>query len=343
MAKEESKAGTTAKKTPAGAEATVSPERLEQLKRMGYTGELHEVKYKSSSTGQEVVLTLDSLLRLVSYKSFLPSEDDIVNTLNWCKKMQLDPYLNECYFIKGDGDNGRQPMKRVISKDYYFKKADAQDGYDGIEAGVIIKRKAGAVEEVAGTFKMDDDILLGGWAVVYRRDRSHPVTAKVSLTEYMQNTPKWKAQPATMIAKIAKVAALREAFPGVFSQMYIEEELADDEKRVSVVGKRFAPTVGKAVEGAQVPAASPAGDPQPGGAGTDGGEAAGEGAQRTHAEPAPEGGRTEAGATGADGIDYEMPKPTGGPGAGEPGRKVAGIKLPPILKPDTDGPKEPGF
>lgn len=324
----------TTKKTPAAAEATVSPERIAQLKQMGYSGELHETRYKSSSSGKEVVLTLDSMLRMVKYKSFLPSEDDIVNAINWCKTLQLDPFVNECYFLKGDGDNGRQPMARVISKDYYFKKADAQPDYDGIDAGIIIKGKDGSVKEIPGTFKLDDDLLLGGWATVYRRDRQHPSVAKVSLTEYAANTPKWKAQPATMIAKIAKVAALREAFPGVFSSMYIEEELEDDEKKLA--GRRFTPPLAPSPERpapteerretAEGPTAEgPAKNPE-----------------RTHEEPALGEGK----ATGADGIVYNMPKPTSeaasgapaaAPGAGQQGETqrrppIPGIKLPPVLK-----------
>lgn len=319
----------TTKKTPAAAEATVSPERIAQLKQMGYSGELHETRYKSSSSGKEVVLTLDSMLRMVKYKSFLPSEDDIVNAINWCKTLQLDPFVNECYFLKGDGDNGRQPMARVISKDYYFKKADAQPDYDGIDAGIIIKGKDGIVKEIPGTFKLDDDLLLGGWATVYRRDRQHPSVAKVSLTEYAANTPKWKAQPATMIAKIAKVAALREAFPGVFSSMYIEEELEDDERKLA--GRRFTPTVAAPV------AARPTEERR-----ESVGEEPAKEPERTHAEPAVGEGK----ATGADGIVYNMPKPTSeaasgapaaAPGTGQQGEtqkrpSIPGIKLPPVLK-----------
>lgn len=334
--KENEQPKTATKKTTAAAEATVSPERIEQLKRMGYSGELHEVKYKSSSTGKDVVLNLDSVLRMVSYKSFLPSEDDIVNAINWCKTLQLDPFISECYFIKGDGDNGRQPMKRIISKDYYFKKADAQQNYDGIDAGIIVKGKDGKVSEIPGTFKLDDDILLGGWATVYRRDRQHPTVAKVSLTEYAAKTPKWAAQPATMIAKIAKVAALREAFPGVFSNMYIEEELEDDEKKI--VGRRFAPPVAPTV--AERPPQESAGVPaeeRPAGGGQEQPTGTGTGAGQPAAVPA---GPDEGKATGADGIVYNMPKPTNpepGADAGEQGEQpkrpqIPGIKLPPVLK-----------
>ena len=318
----------TTKKTPAAAEATVSPERVAQLKQMGYSGELHETRYKSSSSGKEVVLTLDSMLRMVKYKSFLPSEDDIVNAINWCKTLQLDPFVNECYFLKGDGDNGRQPMARVISKDYYFKKADAQPNYDGIDAGIIIKDKDGIVKEIPGTFKLDETLLLGGWATVYRRDRQHPSVAKVSLTEYAANTPKWKAQPATMIAKIAKVAALREAFPGVFSSMYIEEELEDDERKLA--GRRFTPPMAPSPERPapteerrESVGEEPAKEPE-----------------RTHAEPAGEAQPAGGTATGADGIVYNMPKPSNpepAADAGEQGEQqkrpsIPGIKLPPVLK-----------
>ena len=78
--------------------------------------------------------------------------------------------------------------------------------------------------------------MVGAWARVYRKDRSHPYTATVRVAEYEVHksggglNKSWSERPATMIRKVALVQALREAFPDQFAGMYIAEEPQDAEK-----------------------------------------------------------------------------------------------------------------
>ena len=71
----------------------------------------------------------------------------------------------------------------------------------------------------------EDEELLGGWAKVYRKDRTRPSYEEVKLTEYDTGKSLWKGKKATMIRKVALVHALREAFPSTFGSLYDESEV----------------------------------------------------------------------------------------------------------------------
>src|SRR5690606_2209627 len=136
------------------------------------------------------------------------SDQDPILLSSICKFNQLSPVLNEAYLVK----YGTTPAQMIVSKEAFFKRADANENYQGIRAGIIVQRKDDILE-LEGCFKLKSDILLGGWAEVYREDKKFPIVSKVSLDEYDKKQSTWKEKPSTMISKIAKVQALREAFP----------------------------------------------------------------------------------------------------------------------------------
>ena len=59
---------------------------------------------------------------------------------------------------------------------------------------------------------------------MYRKDRLKPIVTKVNIEEYDKKQSSWNDKRATMIAKVAKVQALREAFPAQLGAMYTQEE-----------------------------------------------------------------------------------------------------------------------
>ena len=103
-----------------------------------------------------------------------------------------------------------------------------------MESGIIIKKDDGKVEERQGTFKLEDEQLVGGWARVYRKDWSHPTYSSVSFNEVAQKTGQgqlnsnWANKGATMVEKVAKVRALRETFVEDLSGMYEAEEVEQE-------------------------------------------------------------------------------------------------------------------
>ena len=145
-----------------------------------------------------------------------------------CKVRKLNPFLREAYLIKY---SDKQPASIVVGKDAIYKRAVLNPNFDGMESGVIVLDSNGNVVERTGSFKLPDDVLVGGWAKVYRKDWQHPSYASVTFDECVQKksdgTPNsnWTKQPTTMIEKVAKVRALREAFVEDLSGMYEAEEM----------------------------------------------------------------------------------------------------------------------
>lgn len=177
-----------------------------------------EVTYQVA--GQEIKLTYGNVRQYLTRGNGNVSDTEVGLFISLCKYNSLNPFLNEAYLVKF----GSQPAQMIVSKEAYFKRAESNPEYEGIESGVIIQNEAGEIQELAGGFVPPRAYLLGAWAKVYRKGFRVPITAKVNLSEYDKGQSIWKEKKATMIEKVAKVQALREAFPSQLGAMYTEEE-----------------------------------------------------------------------------------------------------------------------
>lgn len=143
-----------------------------------------------------------------------------------CKEKKLNPFLKEAYCIK----YGTSPATIVTSKDVYVARAVANPMYNGKENGIIVQKPDGSIEERQGCFYLPEEKIVGGWCRVYRKDKDKPEYASVSLAEVIGKkkdgsvNSTWSGKTATMVEKVAKVRALREAFIDEFKGMYISEE-----------------------------------------------------------------------------------------------------------------------
>lgn len=99
--------------------------------------------------------------------------------INLCKYAGLNPWLKEAYCIK----YGNEPATMVVGKEAFMKRAEKTPGYDGFEAGVIVL-SGGEVIYRTGTLKLPEEEIMGGYAEVYRKDRSHPYRIEVAFDEY---------------------------------------------------------------------------------------------------------------------------------------------------------------
>lgn len=177
--------------------------------------------------GEEVKLTAKAVREILLNGDGILTDQEISRFIAMCKFNRLNPFLREAYIIKfANNRGGEASAQMVVSKEAYFKRAERAANYDGIQAGVIIQR-AEEVIETEGCFVPAGWVLVGGWAKVYRSDRKYPVVSKVNLEEYDKKQSIWNTKKSTMISKIAKVQALREAFADELGAMYIEEELDD--------------------------------------------------------------------------------------------------------------------
>ena len=169
--------------------------------------------------GQEVTLSFRIIKDYLTKGNGAVSDQDLMQFMSVCKFNQLNPFLNEAYLIKC----GDKPAQMVVSKEALMKRAEANKEYEGIRAGLILLRE-GKITEVEGACYLKDDEILGAWAEVYRKDRKFPIVAKIPLSEYDKNQSTWNEKKATMITKVAKVQALRDAFPAQLGAMYTSEE-----------------------------------------------------------------------------------------------------------------------
>lgn len=157
-----------------------------------------------------------------------------------CKVRKLNPFLREAYLIKYSNN---QPASIVVGKDAILKRAVLNIKYDGMKSGIVVLTEKGEVIERKGTFKLESETLVGGWAEVFRKDWNNSIYCSVSLSEAIQKkgngepNSNWSKQPATMIEKVAKVRALREAFVEDLGGMYEAEEMNVElpDKEVQVV------------------------------------------------------------------------------------------------------------
>lgn len=169
--------------------------------------------------GQDVTLSYNIVRNFLTKGNGDVTDQDLTQFISICKYNQLNPFLGEAYLVK----YGTSPAQMITSKEALMKRAEANENYDGMQGGVIVLRD-GKVEELEGCFKLPEDKLLGGWAMVYRKDRKYPYVSRVTLDEYDKKQSTWNEKKSTMITKVAKVQALREAFPAQLGAMYTAEE-----------------------------------------------------------------------------------------------------------------------
>jgi len=174
---------------------------------------------------QEYIVSGNAQITLPEFKMFT----------ELCKVRKLNPFLKEAYLIKF----GSQPAQMVVGKDAILKRAIQNKSFDGREQGIIIQKEDGSIEERKGTFKLQNETLVGGWAKVYRKDWTHPVYITVSFDEVAQKkndgmlNSNWATKGATMVEKVALVRGLREAFVEELGGMYDETEATLSDVRSS--------------------------------------------------------------------------------------------------------------
>ena len=171
------------------------------------------------ANGKEVQLTGNTVMKYLVRGNGQVSEQEVVMFTNLCKFQELNPFLNEAYLVKF----GSQPASIIVSKEAFMKRAEKHPAYEGFKAGIIVERK-GELVEIEGAVKLKDDVLIGGWCTVFRKDRKHEITSKISLEEFSKGQATWKQMPLTMIRKSAIVNGLREAFPETLGAMYTEDD-----------------------------------------------------------------------------------------------------------------------
>lgn len=187
--------------------------------------------------GQQIKLTPNIVQQYIVGTNATITMPEFKMFTELCKVRKLNPFLREAYCIKY---SDKTPATIVVGKDAILKRAVLNPKYNGMKSGVIVVTPNGEEKKRIGAFKLPEETLVGGWAEVYRTDWEHSIEACVTLEETIQKknngeiNSNWTKQPATMIEKVAKVRALREAFVEDLGGMYEAEEINVDLPEVKI-------------------------------------------------------------------------------------------------------------
>ena len=179
----------------------------------------------TAADGQHLVVSFDEVRRFICDKA---TDTECKIFLETCKQYTLNPFTKEAYLIHYDNKNDDTASTIVLGKNCYMQMAERNPNFDGFEAGVIVLTADGQLLKREGSIVYDGETLLGGWAKVYRKDRTRASYEEVKLSEYDTGKSLWSGKKATMIRKVALVHALREAFPSTFGALYDESEVRVD-------------------------------------------------------------------------------------------------------------------
>lgn len=181
----------------------------------------------TAEDGTNITLSLEIVQKYLVGNDSAVTQQEFALFGALCKARRLNPLTKEAYIIK----YGNQPAQIVVSKDAILKRAVLHPQYNGKESGIITKDSDGEYHERQGCFCPEGESLVGGWCKVYRKDRQYPEYMSVSLNEVAQKTKEgklntfWMNKTATMLEKVAKVRALREAFVDELAGMYDADEM----------------------------------------------------------------------------------------------------------------------
>lgn len=186
------------------------------------------VTYKASD-GSDVKLSPSIINRYIVTGGQRVDDREAFAFMAKCQARGLNPIAGDAYMTAYmNKQTGRVEASVIVSKDYFVRTAYQQPTFDGVKAGIVVVDRTGALQYREGCIVgRSTERLVGGWAEVYDKRRSHPSRAEVSLEEYDQHRSVWKTKPATMIRKVALVQALREAYPGAYGGIYDSSEMPD--------------------------------------------------------------------------------------------------------------------
>lgn len=155
------------------------------------------------------------------------TQEQAYNFMQLCVASDLNPFRGEVHAIIFKGK-----ASFVVGVGGNMRRAQEQLDYNGYEAGIIVMKEDGTIEDRIGTFMINTDKVLGGFCKIWRKNIDHPFITRISYDEYVQmkdGHPNaiWAKKPATMCAKVAISQGHRNAYMGINSGLYGQEEITD--------------------------------------------------------------------------------------------------------------------
>lgn len=181
------------------------------------------------------------------------SNDEAIKFMLMCQAKKLNPFEGDAFLIGYDTQDGPK-FSLITAHQAFLKRAEVHQEFDGMESGVIVQRQ-GELLDLLGDWHMPNDVVLGGWATVFFKNRSHPMKKRLRLSRFNKGFGIWRDDPAGMIVKCAEADALRSSFPTMLGGMFIREESGDVITTEKIVHAAFPE---ETTTSSDAPAATPA-------------------------------------------------------------------------------------
>lgn len=189
--------------------------------------EPREMEYIPFGSDQKIKLSVQIVQNLICARTKsgkLCTDQDAIKFMMLCQARALNPFEGDAFLIGYDGKDGPQ-FSLITAHQAFLKRAECHPEYDGMESGVIVLCEDGNIKEREGDFHLESEVLIGGWAKVFFKTRSHPMVKRLRLSSFVKNFGVWLINPAGMIVKCAEADALRSSFPTKLGGLYLKEEL----------------------------------------------------------------------------------------------------------------------
>ena len=178
------------------------------------------IKYQA---GEDTITLSPDIIRksLVSGDGTV-TDQEIAMFLKLCEYQHLNPFLKEVYLIK----YGSSPATMITGKATFLKRAYNHPKYRGHKTGISTDG-------------------LTAWAEVYVDEYTTPIKCEVDYDEYVGKkkdgsiTKIWRTKPVTMLTKVSKAQAKREANPEDLARLYLSEEFDQETKPTEKVIKEI--------------------------------------------------------------------------------------------------------
>lgn len=134
-----------------------------------------------------------------------------------------NPFLREIWAVK----YGSGPASVFLGRDFYRKKAQEQETYDGHTVDSVCENDSFSVSNGVPSHSYtpgNRGKVIGAYCTVYLKNTRAPFFVFCEMAEYSTGKSLWLSKPSTMIKKVAEAQALRGAFQGVFAGTYSEAE-----------------------------------------------------------------------------------------------------------------------
>jgi phage recombination protein Bet len=216
----------TATATKTNGRAFKEPEAAQLPAAPARSKEAIVVKYTPLGAVEEMELKFEYVEKFLvepTKTGQMPTKSDIIKFMMLCKARQLNPWEGDAFLLGYDTKDGPK-FNLITAVQAFLKRAELHPEFDGIISGIIVARGNEIIEREGSFYIPGDEMIVGGWAKSYRKDRKTVFHASVPIHVYSTGRSRWEKDPGGMIQKVAKSASLRDAFPNQLAQLYLREE-----------------------------------------------------------------------------------------------------------------------